>query len=335
MKQRLLQRLPQPTPPPLPLPTSARRGYGQALIFFALLFGVYATTAILGGAAQWSLVHGLAVWVDRWLITGLWMSLAAMAVWLAAARSRHCRIWALLFVCAVVGEALTTGGRMNSLGWLFDVLSTIAAVFLAATIARQHGLTIADLGIGRPRGDHSTRSQAVTVFWGGFTSNAAAAVLGIAIVLLGLPQGIDPIKGYTSPFDLAIHMIAAGTGEELLMAVVVVALTAARRPAWKIYALSTSMRISYHMYYQVAGLSLLPMGLINVWLYRRTGRLTPIIIAHIVWDLMSWARYSGGMPLWAASYAVLLVGETLVGAVWVGKPAPDSEQEPAPAAAQP
>lgn len=333
MTNPLSPRLPQPTPPPLPRQTSGRYGYAHALAFFALLFGVYAATAVLDGAAQWGAARDWAAWADHRQRLGLWVTLAALTLWLAAGRARHCQVWAALFTCAIIGELLTTGGRMNTLPWLYDVLATIAATILATTLARGHGLSIGGFGIGRPRSDHATRRQADMVLWYSLGGSAAANLVGFAVTWLGLPHGLSPLGRHYSVYQLAIHIVAAGVCEELLMAVVVVALAAARRPAWEIYTLSMLMRLSYHMYYQAVAPSVLVMGVVNLWLYRRTGRLTPLIVAHITWDLCAWARSEG--PVWAAATtAAVLAIDLLVGTWWVGKPAADSQQDPALTTAQ-
>ncbi|MEV5707276.1 CPBP family intramembrane glutamic endopeptidase [Actinoallomurus sp. NPDC052274] len=332
--QRPSLRLPQPTPPPVPRSTTTWRGYGQALAFFALLFGVYAITAILEGAAQWGVARDWSAWADRWARLGLWATLAALTLWLAAAKTRHCQLWALLFTSAIAGEALVTSGRMNAPAWLYDVLATIAAVILATALARKHGLSISSFGLGRPRGDHAMRRQADMVFWWGFRACFASNVAGFAVEWMGLPHGSSTVHGHASVAVSVADRLAAGVCEELLMAVVVVVLAAARRPVWEIYALSMMMRVSYHLYYQAVAPSVLIIGIVNIWLYRRTGRLTPLILAHIAWDLIGWAR-TGGIAWGLAVAGAVLVIDQLVGTFWVGEPAPDAEQEPALTAARP
>ncbi|WP_252786588.1 CPBP family intramembrane glutamic endopeptidase [Actinoallomurus rhizosphaericola] len=312
----------------------AWRGYGQALAFFALLFGVYASNAVLHWAAQGDVLRGWAVRADDWFMPGLWATLTALALWLIATGVWYGPIWAIGLSCTATGEALVTWGRMTGLRSLYDVLATITAVLIAVTLARQHGLTLTGFGLTRPRGGRSTRRQAIVVFYGGIIGCLAASLTATVSAVLKLAGLTSPIEQYDSASALAIHIIAAGVCEELLMAVVVVALTAARRPAWELYALSMLMRMSYHVYYyQAAAAALLIMGAINVWLYRRTGRLTPIIVSHIVWDLWGWSL--GGGAVWAiGSTVTVLLVPVLIYHVWAWRSAPDTEHAYASAVAR-
>ena len=48
------------------------------------------------------------------------------------------------------------------------------------------------------------------------------------------------------------------------------------------------IRIAYHLYQGSAGVvSIVPMGLAYAWLYARTGRLWPLVLAHVL--LGAWA----------------------------------------------
>jgi membrane protease YdiL (CAAX protease family) len=117
--------------------------------------------------------------------------------------------------------------------------------------------------------------------------------------------------------------LSAGVTEEVMVSVVVIALSAARRPVWEMYALSCLMRVSYHTYYQTVGLSVIVMGLISVWLYRRSRRLTPIIVGHIVYDAMASIGLIGRVWVVAAALAVCFV-TSLADKYWAKPPAQES-----------
>jgi membrane protease YdiL (CAAX protease family) len=106
------------------------------------------------------------------------------------------------------------------------------------------------------------------------------------MIALGLAHGHRPV-GMDHPSGEILKILSAGVAEQVLTAAVVIALSAARRPTWEIYAIPVLMRVSYHTYYQTAGLSVIATGLIYIWLYRRTRRLTPIILAYITADTLS------------------------------------------------
>jgi membrane protease YdiL (CAAX protease family) len=91
------------------------------------------------------------------------------------------------------------------------------------------------------------------------------------------------------------------------------------------YALSEVIRVSYHMYYQAVGPSVLVMGAVNVWLYRRTRRLAPIICAHILTDVQAWLQQYGPAGI-TASVAASCIALALINKFWLTEPAePDDD----------
>ena len=59
-----------------------------------------------------------------------------------------------------------------------------------------------------------------------------------------------------------------------------------------IIALSAVIRLSYHVYQgPIILVSILPMGILFAWLYWRTKRLWPLILAHAVLDFTSFYFY--------------------------------------------
>ncbi|WP_327084636.1 CPBP family glutamic-type intramembrane protease [Nocardiopsis sp. EMB25] len=45
-------------------------------------------------------------------------------------------------------------------------------------------------------------------------------------------------------------------------------------------------KIGYHLYFVLGGLAVTVPALVCVWAYQRTGRLTPIILAHTAHNLL-------------------------------------------------
>lgn len=54
-----------------------------------------------------------------------------------------------------------------------------------------------------------------------------------------------------------------------------------------ILALLVALRLSYHLYYGVGALVLLPWAFLSVVYYRRYRRLWPLIIGHLLWDMFA------------------------------------------------
>ena len=51
-----------------------------------------------------------------------------------------------------------------------------------------------------------------------------------------------------------------------------------------IYAVGIAIRLSYHVYYGPGVIVFALWAAAAIWLFRRTRRITPLIIAHITWD---------------------------------------------------
>jgi membrane protease YdiL (CAAX protease family) len=87
--------------------------------------------------------------------------------------------------------------------------------------------------------------------------------------------------------------------EPIVVGLLVVLLTAARRPAWEVYTLAVLAKVAYHLTYGLPVLALVPAALVIVWLYRRTGRLWPVILAHAAYNL----AFSALVIAWPATFS--------------------------------
>jgi hypothetical protein len=310
---------------PEPLATSTGRGYAEAVGFFALVFGTFAVTAILDGAASWGFHPDWSRVAYRWESLSQWSTLAVLTLWFAAVR--RCRLiwaWAIGIAALISAYTVYTLGAMRTPDGLYEVIAASTATLLAIALARQRFVSLTTFGIGPGWGqrDYAGRSQASKVFWWEMAANVISAVIGSAIIAAGFAHGHSPIASHENPVGVVLRILSSGLIEEVVVAVVVIALSAARRPVWEMYALSCLMRVSYHMYYQTVGLSMIVMGLINVWLYRRSRRLTPIIVGHIVYDAMASARMIG--PAWAVGAILTFYAATSLTDKYWAKP-PDKE----------
>ena len=81
--------------------------------------------------------------------------------------------------------------------------------------------------------------------------------------------------------------IEAGIVEELVVvALLVTALEQARTRVWVIYAVGLTLRLSYHVYYGPGVLFFLLWAAAAIWVFRRTRRITPLIVAHMAYDTL-------------------------------------------------
>ena len=82
--------------------------------------------------------------------------------------------------------------------------------------------------------------------------------------------------------------VVNGFYEEALVCAYVIAALRERWGLWPAIHASTAIRTAYHLYQGSAGvLSIVPMGLIFAGWYARTGRLWPLILAHVLADALA------------------------------------------------
>lgn len=183
---------------------------------------------------------------------------------------------------------------------LIDLGLNLAGVFqlmgwgaLALYLLWRSGFGPARIGLGRPR----WRPDAL----GGVGLAALIGLPGIGLYLaaraLGLSAEVQPAELYDTWWRIPVLLAVAfanGWAEEIV--VVGFLLTRLRQlrisPAAAVLA-SSLLRGLYHLYQGFsAGLGNVVMGLIFGYLYLRTGRLWPLIIAHFVIDAVAFVGYA-------------------------------------------
>ncbi|MGO0999716.1 CPBP family intramembrane glutamic endopeptidase [Lysobacter sp. CA196] len=107
---------------------------------------------------------------------------------------------------------------------------------------------------------------------------------------LNLPrvdEAVPVAKDIGWPMVIAVSAVN-GFYEEVLVCGYLITAMRGRRSLWTAIHLSTAIRTAYHLYQGSIGVvSIVPMGLLYAWLYARTGRLWPLVVAHIVLDLLA------------------------------------------------
>jgi membrane protease YdiL (CAAX protease family) len=95
----------------------------------------------------------------------------------------------------------------------------------------------------------------------------------------------------TAPIDLTtILAVSAVNGlfEELFVCGYLITVVKDARGFWPAINASTALRLLYHMYQGTAAIvSILPLGLIFGYWYARTGRLWPLVVAHVIFDVLA------------------------------------------------
>ena len=180
------------------------------------------------------------------------------------------------------------------MGIFFDLVPVALVCFLLWQVTRPH---LSRLGIDFTRPGRDALQ--------GFGLALVIGVPGIAVYLLGRTLGITvnvvptalDTYWWTIPV-LVLSALRAGVTEE----VIVIGYLFARlrdlgfRP-WSIILMSATLRGTYHLYQGVgAFVGNFAMGVLFGWIYTRTGRVLPLVIAHVVIDTAIFVGYP-----WAAS----------------------------------
>jgi membrane protease YdiL (CAAX protease family) len=199
----------------------------------------------------------------------------------------------------------TLHGQLIGVGvtWALQLPGLVLALWLA----RRRGWTLRRLGI-RPTwvAADTQRGQAVRIICVMF-----AAQFFAAFMLSQVARGAHFPHGATGPWGLVGGVsgaIRSGISEELVVtAFIIVTLRQARRPWREILLVSLALRVAYHVYYGTPWIVLWIAIWAGAafWLYWRTRRLTPIIVAHVLWDALGFTAIELGH-----------VGETIVGAIY-------------------
>lgn len=83
-----------------------------------------------------------------------------------------------------------------------------------------------------------------------------------------------------------MNMFFAGPTEELvLLGIVVVGLRYVNLPWWLVTCVAVCLRVPFHLYYGWAAFAIGVWPVLAVMLYRRIGMITPLIVAHGMYDV--------------------------------------------------
>jgi CAAX protease family protein len=183
---------------------------------------------------------------------------------------------------------------------LIDLGLNLAVIFqlvawgvLAVYLLWRTGFGPAQIGLGRVR----LRSDVL----GGLGLAALIGLPGLGLYVaaraLGLSAHVEPVELYDTWWRIPVLLITAfanGWAEE----VIVVAFLLTRLRQLRVDPLAAMLasgllRGAYHLYQGFsAGLGNVVMGLVFAYVWRRTGRLWPLIIAHGIIDSVAYVGYA-------------------------------------------
>ncbi|WP_298226869.1 CPBP family intramembrane glutamic endopeptidase [Gryllotalpicola sp.] len=142
---------------------------------------------------------------------------------------------------------------------------------------------------------------------GGFALLAIIGIPGIALYAVGRMLGftIDvqaaPLAGYwwTIPMLVLSALRSAAEEEVIVIGYLFTRLRELGWRGWWIIAAAALLRGSYHLYQGFGSfVGNAVMGVVFGWVYRRWGRVLPLVVAHLLLDVISFVGYPLAVQLW-------------------------------------
>lgn len=237
------------------------------------------------------------VWAEVLIVLGL--SLGASAAYsIVAIINRTTRDESLADQTATLNPSLSERPVFDLIyqlmGIFFDLVPVALVCFLLWRVARPH---LARLGIDatRPARD-SLHGLGLALVIGipGIGVYLAGRALGLTVTVI--PTALNE-HWWTVPVLLLSALRAGVTEEVIVIGYLFARLKDLGWRTWPIIIASAVLRGSYHLYQGFgAFIGNIAMGILFGWLYTRTGRVLPLVIAHVIIDAAIFIGYP-----WAAA----------------------------------
>jgi len=195
--------------------------------------------------------------------------------------------------------AVLNGSRAPGQPWIDLVLQLLALgfgltpVLLVVYLLVRSGQSLRTIGLDGAQPARDTRrglALAATVGGAGIAFYLVTHALGVDLTVV--PESL-PHVWWRYPV-----LVLAAVQNSLLEEVVVVGYLLLRLRQLGVgprtaIALSAVLRGSYHLYQGLGGFAgNVVMGVVFAWMYRRWGRLGPLVVAHTVMDLFAFVGYA-------------------------------------------
>ncbi|MEU6384351.1 type II CAAX endopeptidase family protein [Streptomyces bauhiniae] len=195
---------------------------------------------------------------------------------------------------ATLNASAAPGRPWLDLAWqLFGIASALVPVVLVAYLLCREGESLRVIGFdrGRPWPDLA-RGAAVAAVIGSTGIAFYLAARGLGFNLTVVPEAL-PDVWWKYPV-----LVLSAVQNAVLEEVIVVGYLLRRlgqlgwSPGTALVA-SAVLRGSYHLYQGIGGfIGNLVMGVVFVWLYRRWGRVGPLVVAHSLLDIGAFVGYA-------------------------------------------
>jgi membrane protease YdiL (CAAX protease family) len=222
-----------------------------------------------------------------------------LAVGLAAARS------VLSFASAVLAPGGLSARSATLVGTLAPgqpwidlgrqvvfLTALLLPALLAAHLAQRSDGSIASIGLRRPRGPRDVvRGLGIAAGVGGLGLAAYLASRAAGLSVTVVPEALPDVWWRTAV------LVMSAAGNAVLEEVVLVGylLHRGRQVGWsdaRATTVSAGLRGAYHLYQGLAGcLGNVVMGLLFARIYRRSGTIIPLLVAHTAIDLAAFLGY--------------------------------------------
>jgi membrane protease YdiL (CAAX protease family) len=176
---------------------------------------------------------------------------------------------------------------------LVGVAEGLAPVALVIYLMARSGETPSDIGLdGRHPGQDAARGAALAALIGGTGLALYLAAYKLGISLNVVPENL-PAVWWRIPV-LILNAAQNGILEEVLViGYLLRRLDQLGWTPWRAIVFSAVLRGSYHLYQGFGGfLGNAAMGIVFGYLYRRWGRVTPLIVAHTLIDTVAFVGYA-------------------------------------------
>jgi membrane protease YdiL (CAAX protease family) len=237
------------------------------------------------------------LWAEILIVLGL--SLGASAAYsIVSIINRTTRDEALADQTATLNPTLSERPIFDLIyqlmGIFFDLVPVALVAFLLWQVTRPH---LSRLGIDATRPGRDTiqgLGLALAIGIPGIGVYLAGRALGLTVNVV--PTALDE-HWWTVPVLLLSALRAGVTEEVIVIGYLFARLRDLGWRSWPIIIASAALRGSYHLYQGFgAFVGNFAMGILFGWLYTRTGRVLPLVIAHVVIDSAIFVGYP-----WAAA----------------------------------
>ncbi|MCH6158997.1 CPBP family intramembrane glutamic endopeptidase [Streptomyces marispadix] len=187
------------------------------------------------------------------------------------------------------------------LAWqLFGIATALVPVALVAHLLTREGSALRD-GLGGLRTVGFDRGRPAFDLGRGALLAAAIGGSGLALYLVALKAGFNltvvpeslPHVWWRIPVLIASAVQNAVLEEVIVVGYLLRRLGQLNWSPWAALAASAALRGSYHLYQGIGGLlGNMAMGVIFVVLYRRWGRVGPLVVAHALIDVVAFTGYA-------------------------------------------